>query len=107
MFRVPPGAVHIASYHLPLVLLPILSFLSCCVSVLFPESCQLYFQAVGESLIARLSAEVVQLIGVFQQIVEFPCVNVMIEMYELVSVSADAVMPLHAVFGRILVEMII
>ena len=55
----------------------------------------------------RLAVEVVQLVRVVEQVVELPVVDVVIEVDELISAVAHTVVSLHAMLGRVFVEVIV
>ena len=54
-----------------------------------------------------LPIDIVHLLRVSLQIIEFPCVYVIVEMDEFVALSTDSIMTLHHVFCWVFIEMII
>lgn len=94
----------------PLLRLPLhfVELQSVLVVVLLLELDKLLHQTLGDSLITLLSVEIVQLFRVGVQVVEFPFVDVVVEVDEFPSVgSADTIMALHAVLRRIFVIVVV
>lgn len=84
-----------------------LKFLLNGVLVLGLEFLQLGVQVAGHFLVARLAIKVVHFLGVFLEVVEFPLVDVVVEVDELVALGAHTIVALHHVLGRILVEVVV
>ena len=77
------------------------------VIVLLLQIGELLHHTLGDALSARLFVEVVELVGVVLEVVEFPLVNVVIEVDELVALVAYTVVALHGMLGWILVEVVV
>lgn len=78
------------------------------VIVLLLELDELLHQTLGDSLITLLSVEIVQLFRVGVQVVEFPLVDVVVEVDEFPSVgSADTIVALHAVLRGVFVIVVV
>lgn len=72
--------------------------------VLSLEPYQLSLQVSRDLLIARLSIQIVHFCRILLQIVQFPFVNVIIEMDELVTVRTHAIVTLDHMLGRELIK---
>ena len=77
------------------------------VTVLFLEVKEAGFEVFGDGFIAFLAIEVVQFLRVGLQVEQLPLIDVIVEMDELVSVGADAVVAFHHVLGRVFIEMVV
>ena len=77
------------------------------VIVLLLQGGELLHHALGDALGTGLSVEVVKLVGVVLEVIEFPCVDVVVEVDELVALVAYAIVTLHRVLGWILVEVVV
>ena len=68
---------------------------------------ELLHHTLGDALGAGLSVEVVELVGVVLQVVQLPLVDVVVEVDELVAIVAYAIVALHGMLGRILIEVVV
>ena len=77
------------------------------VVVLLLQATQFAVHCFHQWLHKRLVVEIVQFVRVVEQVVEFPVVDVVVEVYEFISAVAHAVVSLHAMLGRVFVEVIV
>ena len=74
---------------------PVLLLITDRVVVLFLQYGELLHHTLGDTLGARLTIEVVELVGVVLQVVQLPRVDVIVEVDELVTAITDTIVALH------------